>query len=152
MKKVVMVAAAVLVGVAFAGSLNVPFFLDNGGGGLPPATGTAGFIGVHNNTGADILANVQYISSTGVALPTVSGSNTFLIPANGSVSWRPVADDSTTEGPQGAAVPNMDPGALPKAGSAVISWPNPGAQDVQGRYVEFTSTGSSNAYLLPPGL
>ena len=150
MKKLVFLGAVTVMaaGVALASSLNVPFFLDNGTNEFPPATGTAGFIGLHNNTDDLIICEVNYINPDGTT--STPADNTFVLPANASISWRPCTD-APAEGPEGSAVPNK--AGLPKAGSAVISWEG-GPNDIQGRYAEYTSAAAQNSssYTLPPGL
>lgn len=157
MKKLVILGAVavVAVGAAFAASINVPFFLDNGGTGFPPASGVAAFIGLHNNTGSPIVCEVTYISDLGVDL--TPDANTFTLGANASVSWRPAANDPGVEG-GGAAVPNLkvvnDGGGNPiVAGSATISWAGTGTNDIQGRIANYSASGfaNSDSYLLPAG-
>lgn len=155
MKKLMFLGAMTLVcaGVAFAGSLNVPFFLDDApsNGSFPPSAGTASFIAIHNNTSSGLVCAIRYTRANGD--DKTPAANTFVLPANSTWSFRPVGDDSTTEG-VGAAVPNM---ALqsgdPPAGSATISWTG-GANDVQGRLTAVRATsggGDSASFTLPPG-
>lgn len=155
MKKFVFMGALTLVcaGVAFAGSLNVPFFLDDApsDGAFPPSAGTASFIAIHNNTASGLVCAITYTRANGD--PKTPTPNTFLLPANSTWSFRPVGNDGATEG-SGTAVPNM---ALqtgdPEAGSATITWTG-GANDVQGRLSAVRSTtggGDSAAFTLPPG-
>lgn len=154
MKKLVILGAVVLavVGVAYASSLTVPFFWDNAPTGWPVTSGNASFIGIHNNTGADISCEVMYISDQGV---DVSPANkAFTLEANSSLSFRPCQNDLAIEG-AGAAVPNMTAAgitATDSAGSAVISWTG-GAKDIQGRMVQISASGStdSSSYTLPEG-
>lgn len=149
MKKLVAFAAIAMLGTsaAFAGSLAVPFFLDDGNAplnGSPfPNTGSATFIALKNNTAQNITVSINYFNSQGVsATPT---NNSFILKAGTVLSFRPVANDSTAEA---TVVPNMTSGT---SGSATITWTTVNnANDIQGRLVEYL-TGRSHAYLLPPG-
>ena len=156
MKKMItlVVLGALGAGFAFAGSLNVPFFLDNApsDGSFPPSTGTASFVAIHNNTDSAIVLSVTYRTDAG--LQRTPTPNTFSLPANTTYSFRPVGNDSATEGPA-TAVPSMTQvtGDF-AAGSATISWIGGTAQDVQGRLTAVRSTangGDSFSFTLPPG-
>ncbi len=138
-------------GVAMAVSLNVPFFLDNGGNlvGSTPDTGSAGFIGIKNTTGAAIVVRVDYASVVAGAIVIEDNTaNTFELAANASISFRPVATDGA-EG-AGSIVTNMQSGNV--AGSASIIWTTGTNTDIQGRYVSVDQNGDTYAYLLPPGV
>lgn len=155
MKKVMLVTL-LMGGLAFAASLNVPFFLDtNTVDTYPPPAGTAltavnGFIGLHNNTGSPIVITVTYRRANGVDI--TPAANTFSLSADTSVSWTPVTNLPSTEG-VGAGVPNAS-GTSIYAGSATISWSG-NVDDIQGRYVQvenFSGAGLAGfGHLLPPG-
>lgn len=151
MKKLAIIASVLVLGatVAMASSLSIPFFRDTGtnlSGGVP-TSGFAGFIGIRNNTTRDIVVQVVYNALVNNAFVN-SAPATFLLQANASVSWRPVANDPA-EG-AGQSVPNMTLGST--AGAATLSWTGGSATDIQGRYVEIGGGGFSFAYLLPPGV
>jgi hypothetical protein len=149
MKKTWVVAAIMFVGfgVAMAASMQVPFFLDDASAGYPPTDGT---IGLKNTTGSPIVCTVTYTDASGnIATPA---ANTFVLPANSSLSWRPTINDSSSEGVAGAAVP--DAVDLPNdTGSATISWTGT-VNDVVGRVVQMRASSStdSQAYTLPPAI
>ena len=177
MKKLSIVTVAVIAvaGIACASSLGVPWFLDNAPplSGYPPSSGTLGLVYLHNNTPDDITAEILYINSTGDLLGPWAPDNSFVIPANASVAFRPVASDlGGQESATAAAIPDRPrsvdsstpiPGSIAsdgsgevidtkKNGSCVISWMG-AATDVQGMglTVGGISGGLSYAYLLPPG-
>jgi hypothetical protein len=152
MKKTWVVAAIMFVGfgVAMAASMQVPFFLDDASAGYPPTDGTASFIGLKNTTMSDIVCTVTYTDASGNS--ATPAANTFVLPANSSLSWRPTINDSTSEGEAGAAVP--DAVDLPNdTGSATISWTGT-VNDVVGRVVQMRASSStdSQAYTLPPAI
>lgn len=150
------VALMAVAGIAFGAALRVPFFLDNGATApaplAQPATGAAGFIGVFNTGTVALECAVVYFDAANVNRTPVN--NTFLLPANQGVSWRPAAIDTPAEGT--SIVPNMTSpnnldtataGTPPFAGSATISWVG-GAELLVGRYAQ-NSANASFAYLLP---
>lgn len=153
MKKVTLILGIVFAGAAFAASLHVPFFVDTAGttwadgrpSQNPVGGGAAAFIGIKNNTGSSILCTVTYRTPSGAdATPT---PNTFLLPANTGLSWRPYATDDIQE--PSSPVPN----ATTPVGAATITWTG-NATDIQGRYMQINSLigGAAGMYLLPPGL
>ena len=158
-KALVIMLVTSFASVAFASSLAVPFFLDNGGNGWPIPDGTGGFIGIKNNTDREIQVGVEYTQANGDDRTDRTVTNTFPLGAGVAVSWRPLADDPV-EG-SGQAVPNMTPwipGTNTPAGSARISWVGL-PSDIQGRYQQVTATDNSGVvtydamgYLLPPGV
>jgi hypothetical protein len=159
-KKFALIAGvAVLgVGIAFAGTVSVPFFLDRApnDGQFPPTAREASFIALHNNLSVDLEVAVDYYDAGQdgtVEQQTPSPSNTFLLPANSTYSFRPIGNDATTE-VNASVVPNMPGGE--KAGSAIVSWDDAdtgGVNEaaVQGRLVEVGVTGNAHSFLLPPG-
>ncbi|HIJ74287.1 MAG TPA: hypothetical protein HPP83_09320 [Candidatus Hydrogenedentes bacterium] len=155
MKRVVILTVITFLGAgaAFAGSLFVPWFLDNGStgtSGTPTAAGTScAFITITNTTGSAITCTVTYRTPTGVDATPVA--NTFSLPMYQAVSWRPAVNDTGpggSEGPAGGAIPDMTSG---DKGSARISWPGGTSKDIQGRVAQILPTGNALAYLLPEG-
>jgi len=147
MKKSLVVAVALLLGisVAYAGTLSVPFFRDRVGVSDLPA----GWIGIKNQTTSDIVVAIKYTRANGQ--DRTPAANTFLLQAQQAVSYRPVCDDSATEGP-GAAVPNMTMQSGDNGnGSVTYTWVG-GNGDIVGRYLEWESSSLSyvpSMYLLP---
>jgi hypothetical protein len=137
MKKLVVLTVMVLAGVAFASSLNVPWFIDTWGTnvgtghanyqslGYPPmstpATGLAimGLVYLHNNKSEPVTCAIEYYTRDGEKLE-IEGNNTFSIAANATIAFRPSAVNDTwspsTPGGQeaetGAAVPDRPKQAL----------------------------------------
>ena len=148
MKKLALFAGVVMLGagVAFASSLNVPFFLDRApnDGTFPPSANEGSYIGIHNNLSVDLEVAIQYFDNN--ANDATPANNTFTLPANSTYSFRPVGDDPTVEGPA-AAVPNITTG---KSGTATLTWVG-GPNDIQGRLVQTNSAGNTFSFLLPPG-
>ncbi len=146
-KFVSLVAVALLAGVALAGSVHVPFFLDNA---APGATeGTQSFIGLKNTTSSDILCTVSYRLQDGTDV--TPAANTFVLPANSAVAWRPGQNDPDAEGTRGNSVPDMV--GTVYNGSATISWAG-ASTDVQGRVavIRFSGNTDSSMYTLPSGV
>jgi len=160
MKKLVVLTAMVLAGVAFASSLNVPWFVDfydtdaavhqYTNLGYPPQSAAGrlavmGLVYLHNNKSEDLTCAIEYYAKDGTALE-IEGNNTFVIPANSTMAFRPGADDpDTTHGGQegvGYIVPNRPKNPLLNMfqnsnGSIVVRWVGE-PTDVQGNYREFT--------------
>ena len=171
MKKVLVIALMLGAGLAYASSIGVPWFVDNGAtGSSPPAkSGSFGAIYIHSNATATLECSIEYFTSAGVAIgPFVD--NTFIIEPNASIGFRPVKDDSLMEAAAARAVPNRPLGTdggndNKKNGSCVISWLGP-ADYVQGAYLEYGSVqhrislADTNliyklqgyGHLLPPGV
>ena len=167
MKKLTIVALALMVaGVAFASSLNVPWFVDNSAAAskFPPVSpGVSGIVYLHNNKTETITCSIAYYSQEGVSLGPAAPGNTFVIAANASIAFRPVAydPDSVTGGQEavdaGLLVPDRPTVDGKKNGSLVVTWLGE-ATDVQGIYTMNQYAGGINAgklvsyaYLLPPG-
>lgn len=150
MKKFICVTLAMgmFAGVAMASSLAVPWWRDN------DSLGQRGFIGLKNNTNASISIQVTYYTAFGVSQTPVL--NTYVIPANAQVGWRPFETDAAAEGP-GVDVPNA---TTKGSGAATINFSG-SPNDLQGRYFEivtnpgetdvFAAIRGTYAYLLPPG-
>ena len=131
MKKVLVIALMLGAGLAYASSIGVPWFVDNAGlGSWPPATpGNMGFVYLHNNATEELTCTIAYYTDQGFYIgPTTD--NTFVIAANASTAFRPVADDPALE-TSGLLIPNRPRTTLPpstpendnkKNGSIVISW------------------------------
>ena len=176
MKKLAIVAVAMtlITGMGFASSLAIPWFVDfaphEPGAGLPPASGVASVVYLKNNTGEEVVARIEYFTSTGVAIgpaPDEAGGpgNSFAIAALASVGARLGGTDTTSEAsPGGADIPNRPLGTDggndgKKNGSARISWVgDPG--DIQGSIVTWDASGRATggvsaiygySHLLPAG-
>lgn len=153
MKRYAIIAGTMVicVGMAVASSLNVPFFLDRApaDGSFPPSSLEATYIALHNNLSVDLEVELDYYDAgqNGTVDQQTPSPNTFLLPANSTYSFRPVADDSVTE-VAAAAVPNMPGGE--SAGSAIVTWVG-GPADIQGRAIQVDSAGNAFSFLLPPG-
>jgi hypothetical protein len=123
-------------------TLAVPFFADSAGllqQGI--SSGTAGFIGLKNQTSSSIVIDIVYMYRDDNGDTVRQPPQKYTLQPNIGISWRPFSDDPA-EGP-GRAVPNVLPGGKP-AGSAIISWRG-GALDgksLTGRYVQLSSDGS----------
>ncbi len=199
MKKLAFITLLVVGSLALASSLNVPWFSDNADPASDPTGKAKGFVALHNNLAESITCKITYYSADGSKLNYAENSdgtgaineawedttrlfiwsnsyNTFVISANATVSFRPVAYDPSgactlaevqaDKDPKGAesdaavVVPNKpiygaesegpSPTTTSKAnGACVIEWSG-GASDVQGRYAE-GKAGIESAYLLPSG-
>ena len=104
MKKLAIFAALMVVaaGVAFASTLNVPFFLDTS---TNHATGIAGFIGIKEISGSPRTITVIYTALNSSGNPTTQ-QVTFAIGASGAVKWAPVQSNPVEN--EGSKVPNMN--------------------------------------------
>lgn len=149
MRRFTVMLTAVVLGtvVAFAGVISVPQFNDGGGNtnsNFFPASASATFIALKNNTSTTQTYTVLYYSLTGGnRTPAV---NTFTIAGNASVGWRPVADDPN-EGALGQAVPNAT--GAGGSGSATILYSD--SVDPSGRvFVNAGATLSSYGFALFP--
>ena len=174
MKKVLVVLMALTLGAgfAFASSLSVPWFVDTGPAAnkLPPATaGVTALVYLHNNLASEITCSIAYFTATGVPIGPAAPNNTFVIAANASLAFRPVASDPASaaggqENPDsGWLVPDRPMGTAggnddKKNGSLVVEWLG-GAGDVQGVYLQEQLPGTAAStnwvvygHLLPPGV
>ncbi len=200
MKKFMVVALLLAVGVsfAFASSIKVPWFVDSApqNGGNPPASGALGVVYLTSNCGpinnnavaseTGLVCAIKYYNANGELMtnrtatahasdPRDPQNDTFVIPSNASIAFRPFADDTpgatgTMEATAGHLVPNrgtnkVSDNAVDAAqnGSLVISWVDAQADGkadkaVQGAYSFFRNasdgTGRMICYghLLPSGL
>ena len=147
MKKLAVAALALTVAsVAFASSLAVPFFLDNGVG-APLTAGNAGFIGIVNNTSDPIAMSVYYRDSD--LVNRTPAMNSFTLGANAQMAWRPATEHAGSEGP-GVGVPDLNNLGDKRGGSAILAWVGD-PTNVQGRYYQVRANGAFAMYLLPPG-
>ena len=170
MKKFGVLAVMMAVGAsaAFAGSLSIPWFVDN----APVANkvpgllaGVTGIVTLKNNTPDTITLNIAYYNAGGTALGPLAPNNTFTIVGNSSAAFRPnKVDPGTTpggqEGAQGVLIPDRPTTDGRGNGAAVVGWTG-GPSDIQGMVTYFQTTidplrGDYNvisyAYLLPPGI
>jgi hypothetical protein len=126
-------------------TLSVPFYLDNGAnfvGGTPPNNGTASFIAVKNMRNVPVTITLTYTDAEG--LDHTPANNTYVIPSNAMVSWRPFADDPV-EGPTaGQLVPNTDGG--PPWGSVLIQADGP----ITGRLIHLDGIENTTGLMLLP--
>ena len=141
---VVGLVMAFATGVALAGSVTIPYFLDVAGttwtAGTPSGGGAAGFIGILNTTSSAITVTCGYRDGAGVdSSPT---ANTFLLPANANISFRPGVNDTSQEGTLAQTVPN----STAQVGSLVMSWTGGSAGDVVCRYLEINTNGQRYGY------
>lgn len=174
--------------IAVASSLGVPWFVD----GAPAAnfipgvtSGVTGIVYLKNNAATPMVCSIEYFSQTGVPLGPANNStladqnNTFVIPPNASVAFRPNTHDPDTtpggqESPLAVLVPNRPNTGVNAAratvgqvndrknnGSITISWTGD-PTDVQGTFVYYQTfipasgdarfpTTITYGHLLPPG-
>lgn len=125
--------------------LFVPFYLDNASnynGSTVPSDGTASFVGVKNMSNKPVTLTITYTDTIGVDHTPVS--NTYVLPANSVVSWRPKADDPVEGAGTGQLVPNTDGG--PAWGSVLIEADGP----ITGRLITVDGTNNSTGLMLLP--
>ena len=156
-----------LSGPTVANALNAPWYVDNAGAAqrIPPLdNGTTSLVFLHNNTASQRECEIEYYTQDGAFIGPMPGSNTFAIPANASIAFRPVADDPASvvggqEAAAGQSVPNRPLGTDngndgKKNGSIVFRW-NGGARDIQGMAASYLNTldlgPSSHGHLLSRG-
>lgn len=159
MKKLAITACAAVLGagVAFASSLSVPWFVDNGpAANKVPGTlpGVTGMVTLKNNTPDTMTLQIAYFTQSGVGIGPAAPGNTFSIAGNASVAFRPVADDPDTatggqESVPGRAVPNRPLTGVgndgKKNGALTVQWVGD-PTDVQGivTYVQSTPRNDTN--------
>ena len=151
MKKLLIVAVVMALGAgfAYAGSLSIPWFVDDtniNSYDPPNAQGQyKTMVFLHNNTAATKTCWIRYYTNVGALVPFAGGATeaTFTIPANATIAFRPAADDpgpaagggpGGSEAPAGRAVPNR-PSTVAGGiynGSAVVRWAGGAVTDVQG--------------------
>ncbi len=122
--------------------LAAPYFHDNApaDGAYPPVLNASSFIGVKNLTADPVTLTLRYRNGAGADRTPLF--NTYVLPGNASVSWRPTRNDPAVEG-GAAAVPDMTSGGV---GSAIIESTGP----IAGRLLT-VSPNSQSAYELPSG-
>jgi hypothetical protein len=137
MKKVAILALMLAMGLSMqagAASIGIPWFVDSASTGvrIPPTNGTTTtIIYLNNNSNSPVECAIAYFDQEGNALGPVT-NNTFELPANATVAFRPVADDpATVPGGQESAVartvPNRPQGAtFANNGSARITYDDQG--------------------------
>ena len=120
--------------------LVVPFFMDNAPveGKLIPSSGDATYIGVKNLSAEPVTLTIRYANISN--LDVTPAVNTYVLAANGAVSWRPSKNAPSLEG-VAADVPDMVAGV---GGSAVITATGP----IAGRLLTIATNGSMSAYTL----
>jgi hypothetical protein len=120
MKKIAIFAAIMVVGagVAMAGVLNVPFFLDSQSVNFGANTGVTGQISVKELSGSDQTLTVVYTALDATDNPT-NQTVTFALGAFQQVRWNPV-QDNTAESALGGSIGNLTIAGR-VAGSAVIT-------------------------------
>ncbi len=152
MKKLSILAAMMVVaaGVAFASTLNVPFFLDTSVDHAVANSGIAGFIGVKETSGSPQTLTVIYTQLNASGTP-VDQQVTFALGASQSVSWTPITNNVYED--TGSVVGNMvaivgpNNGDINTAGSAQIR----SAGTLVGRYQQInTNRGTEFAHTLLP--
>ena len=119
MKKIAIFAAIMVVGagVAVAGVLNVPFFLDSQSLNVGANTGVSGQISVKEGSGSDQTVTVIYTALDASGNPA-NQTATFALGAFQQIRWNPVMDNSA-ESAAGKAIDNLTIENR-TAGSAVI--------------------------------
>jgi hypothetical protein len=126
--------------------LSVPFYLDNApnlSGGVPPNR-TASFVGVKNMRNVPITLTLTYTDDKGNDF--TPPNNTYDLPGNSMVSWRPFADDPIEGDNSGRLVPNTNGG--PAWGSILVEANGP----ITGRLFLQDGGQNSTAMMLLPGL
>jgi len=125
--------------------LSVPFYLDNASNltndGVP-SDGTASFIGVKNTTASPLTMRITYTDTAGG--DHTPATNTYMLPADSMVSWRPFADDPAEGAGSGQDVPNSVNG--PAWGSVLIEADGP----ITGRLIVLDGIQDSMAMMLLP--
>ena len=152
MKKALVLSLMLSVAaVSFASTLAIPWYLDraNAGTGFPPSEFEASFCTIKNNVVEEpLLCAIEYFGADGSDF--TPAANTFSIPANSAVGFRPCVVDKTTTGQDYIPVKVEGASQQNRAGSAAITFlGNP--SDLQGRLLQVNTTGSIAMYLLPAG-
>ncbi|MCF6284319.1 MAG: hypothetical protein L3K26_03925 [Candidatus Hydrogenedentes bacterium] len=167
MKKLGILAATLCVGttVAFASTLNIPWFVDNApiANKIPGvAKGVTGIVTLKSNRDIDLTCEIFYFTQSGISigpggnLSIADPNNTFTLPARASLAFRPSVLDPDTapggqESPAGVLVPDRPAtgiGNLPDGspgsgandgkqnGSITIRWTG-APEDVQGTFAYY---------------
>lgn len=152
MKKNLIVAMAVLsfgAVAAFAGTINIPHFVDDGNqtvaaSGYFPTAGTATWITVTNTTDDDKVITVNFYKLNGDA----NGSSTGLLSGYRSAGFRPVFQDTF----ESALGQEIDPPTDPAGGGGWVQILFPGtASEIAGKaYSNSFATSSSYGWTLIP--
>ena len=162
-------------GAAFAGSIVVPWFVDNApaANNIPGVVdGISSAIFLKSNVTESRLCRIAYYNQEGLFLgPTEEEGNSFTIPPNAAVGFRPVAYDPSPEVPDigqpggqeselGLSVPDRPVGPQGKKnGSCTITWDGL-STDISGAYKQYHTQLLPNStqritmslsHLLPPG-
>ena len=122
MKKLsIFVALMMVAGVASANTIVVPFFNDGGSLASETAAGMRTYIRVKALDAETTVCTITYVDINGV--DGTPGDNTFVLAPLATVGFRPVADDSVSEGAVGQAVPNATGGTFsgPGVGGCTIA-------------------------------
>ena len=130
MKKVLVVALMLVAGLAYAGSLAVPWFVDSAPGtdGNPPqGNGVAGSIYLNNTSTEELEVTIEYFTAVGDSIGPAT-FNTFVIAPKASLGFRPVQDGG--ESIEAAKIPNRPMSTVPpndnkKNGSCTMTWAEP---------------------------
>ncbi len=141
MKKlsVVAMAAMLCAGGAFAVSITVPFFSDDGAadGVFAPENNFKTYIGLLNVSEETREFAVTYFD-VNAGQDVTPAENTFSLGPQESIGWRPSTVDAAVEG-AGADMPKMTSGI---AGSATIYWDG-NVGDAVGRIIQIGPGGAS---------
>ncbi|MBX3179495.1 MAG: hypothetical protein KF886_19235 [Candidatus Hydrogenedentes bacterium] len=165
MRKLGVLALMLVVGtsLAFAGSISIPWFVDNApvANFIPGvSSGVTGIVYLKSNVGTPLTCEIEYFSQSGVPLGPANNatladtSNSFTIPPFAAVAFRPATHDpDTTPGGQEStlaitvpdrpatgvnsvlAQPGQDNDGK-RNGSITISWTGD-PTDVQGTFVYY---------------
>jgi hypothetical protein len=126
-------------------TLSVPFYLDNAPNlvdGTVPSDGMATFIGVKNMTNNSVTLTLTYTDTRGN--DKTPEDNTYVLPGNGMVSWRPFADDPVEGENSGRRVPNA--ADVNPWGSILIQADGP----ITGRLITIDGASNSTGMMLLP--
>ena len=130
---------AIASNAAFAHTLHVPFFTDDGGAldETGPLGGSAAFISIKNNTNGPITMYVVYQQPDLNGDVVVQEAEPFTLGSREGISWRPVKEFS--EEGAGINVPDIILG-FSDSGAAEIIWLQADGDStaLQGRYTEYT--------------
>lgn len=122
-------------GVAFASTLNVPFFNDN------VNQNTNAFIGLKEASGLDQTITIVY-TAIGFSGDPIDQTETFFLGANSQADFQPVQVSTAAENEFGV-IPDMaiigTNGKTKNTGSATLS----GSSAISGRYLQVTGIGTA---------
>jgi hypothetical protein len=154
-------------GAVGACTVAVPWYVDNAGTaqGIPPRDSrNTTIVYLHNNRPVEKICIIQYFTEGGVPIGPAT-DNQFVIPANASLAFRPVADDPATvpggqEAELGLTVPNRplsteNGNDNKKNGSIRITWIG-ATDDVQGMVATYSYRENGGSFAssttLPPAI